>query len=346
MKQKILIIGGGGFIGMHLGKFLIKNRNCDLTLADYSFSRNKSDYFSEEELDKITFLTNNFAEFSAYDDLDTDFDNVYMLASVVGVNEVIENPQMVLDVNTSLIFNCLNWLKTTDIKKVLFTSTSEAYSGAFKNTDYPIPTDELVPLVVNDIHDPRFTYAITKILGESAFLHYSTKYNFEATIVRYHNTIGPDMGFKHVVPHLVERFMNGESPFKMYGYDQTRTFSYVEDSVEGTVLAMESDNTNGEIFHLGSTEEISIETLIKQAGKVMKYEGEYTQEPTFPGSVARRCPDISKAKRILDFNPKVDWKTGLHKTIEWYKNYFENYNIAGSEGFKRPDELKILSKKS
>ena len=72
--------------------------------------------------------------------------------------------------------------------------------------DYKIPTDERVPLCIADVSDPRFSYAITKILGESIFLNYSKKYSFESTIVRYHNAFGPDMGFKHVIPHLVERF--------------------------------------------------------------------------------------------------------------------------------------------
>ena len=102
---------------------------------------------------------------------------------------------------------------------------------------------------------------------------------------------------------------------------------------------MESDNTNGEIFHLGSTEEISIETLIKQAGKVMKYEGQYTQEPTFPGSVARRCPDISKARDYLGFSPKVKWEDSLQETLIWYKEFFENGEIAFETSFEEPKNV-------
>ncbi|MDC1228067.1 NAD-dependent epimerase/dehydratase family protein [Oceanospirillaceae bacterium] len=338
MKKKILIVGGAGFIGMNLAKFLLQNREAELTLADYNFGRDSSEYFTEQEINAISFAQNDFTSPSAFQLLDKDFDFVYMLASVVGVNNTIEHPDEVIRVNTSLIYNCLEWLKTTSVKRVLFSSTSETYAGTTEVLDYPIPTDELVPLCIQDVSDPRFTYAITKILGESAFLNCAKKYDFDATIVRYHNAFGPDMGFKHVIPHLVERFLNNESPFRMYGYDQTRAFSFIADTVEGTVLAMESDKSAGEIFHIGSSQEISIEELIKTVGDMMGYSGEYIEAPTYPGSVSRRCPDISKAKRLLDYNPKIDWKLGLEYTVNWYKDYFSKNSVARQDGFKEQEK--------
>ena len=339
MKKKILIIGGAGFIGMNLAKFLIQRRECEVTLADLSFVRDKSEYFSIQQLSSINFIKNDFSFPSAFDMLDKDFDYVYMVASVVGVNNTLEYPAEVIRVNTSLIFNCLEWLKTTTVKRVLFTSTSETYSGTTEVLDYAIPTDELVPLCIQDVSDPRFTYAITKILGESAFLNYSKECNFEATIVRYHNAFGPDMGFKHVIPHLVERFINNESPFRMYGYDQTRAFSFIDDTIDGTVLAMESNMAVGEIFHIGSSQEISIEELIKAVGEIMGYSGEYVKAPTYPGSVSRRCPDISKAKKVLGYNPQIDWREGLVSTVEWYKNYFSKNTKARQDGFKEQENF-------
>jgi len=119
----------------------------------------------------------------------------------------------------------------------------------------------------------------------------------------------------------------------MYGYDQTRAFSYIDDTVEGTVLAMESDMATDEIFHIGGSQEISIEELIKAVGDMMGYSGEYVEAPTYPGSVSRRCPDISKAKKILGYNPQIDWKVGLEFTVEWYKDYFLKNKSARQDGF-------------
>jgi|TARA_B100001173_G_scaffold155850_1_gene135042 nucleoside-diphosphate-sugar epimerase len=337
--KKILILGGAGFVGMNLARFLLQNRESDLTIADYSFTRDSSEYFSDQEIDKIKFVQNDFTSSNAFEALDKDFDFVYMLASVVGVNNTLDHPDEVIRVNTSLIFNCLEWLKTTSVKRVLFTSTSETYAGTTEVLDYPVPTDESVPLSIQDVSDARFTYAITKILGESAFLNYAKKNDFEATIVRYHNAFGPDMGFKHVIPHLVERFMNNESPFRMYGHNQTRAFSFITDTVEGSVLAMESNKAAGEIFHIGSSQEISIEELIKTVGDLMGYSGEYIEAPTYPGSVSRRCPDISKAQRLIDYKPKVDWKVGLESTVIWYRNYFSNNSSARQDGFKEQEKF-------
>jgi nucleoside-diphosphate-sugar epimerase len=339
MNKKILILGGAGFVGSNLAKFLIQNRESELTIADFSFARDLSEYFTKREIQEIKFVQNDFTSSAAFDALDKDFDFVYMLASVVGVNNTLDHPDEVIRINTSLIFNCLEWLKTTSVKRVLFTSTSETYSGTTEVLQYPIPTDERVPLCIQNSSDPRFTYAITKILGESAFLNYAKKCDFEATVVRYHNAFGPDMGFKHVIPHLVERFMNNESPFRMYGHDQTRAFSFIDDTVEGTVLAMESDLAAGEIFHIGSSQEISIEQLIRAVGEMMNYSGEYVEAPTYPGSVSRRCPDISKAKRVLGYSPQIDWLVGLASTVEWYKAYFSKNKSARQDGFKEQEKF-------
>jgi nucleoside-diphosphate-sugar epimerase len=339
MTKKVLILGGAGFIGSSLAKFLLENRNHHITIADYAFRRDLSYYFDEDAIKNINFINRDFTSAESFDSLDKDFDYVYMLASVVGVNNTLKHPDEVIRVNTSLIFNTLEWLKTASVKRVLFSSTSETYSGTTEVLDYPIPTDESVPLCIKNISDPRFTYAITKILGESAFLNYASNYQFEATVVRYHNAFGPNMGFKHVIPHLVERFIKNESPFKMYGHNQTRSFSYISDTVEGTVLAMESDKGSGEIFHIGNSQEISIEELIRAVGDMMGYSGQYINAPTFPGSVNRRCPDISKAENILNYKPKVDWRDGLESTVNWYKDYFSINSSADQDGFVEREEL-------
>ena len=169
---------------------------------------------------------------------------------------------------------------------------------------------------------------------------YGKKYNFPVTIVRYQNIFGPRMGFKHVIPHLVQRFHEGlENPFKIYGADQTRAFCYISDAAEGTVLAIESKNSDQEIYHMGSPEEITIEELTKTVGKIMGYKGEYKTAPTYPGSVSRRCPDISKSIKHLGYTPKVFWVDGLKETISWYIDFYKSGLPFNSGGFKAPDEL-------
>ena len=153
------------------------------------------------------------------------------------------------------------------------------------------------------------------------------------------------MGFKHVIPHLVERFIKiKENPFKIYGYDQTRAFCYLDDAAKGTVMAMENKNTNQEIFHIGSENEISIENLVKTVGDLLDYRGDYSLAETYPGSVSRRCPNIKKSMEYFNFSPNVSILDGLKKTIDWYKNFFDNNFKIISGGFKAPDELNFKSR--
>ena len=327
MSKKVLLLGGAGFIGLNIARFLGENRDYELTIAD-SFARGRQDDLFNDLVQKhgIEVIPGDYTDPKAYDLLATAYDQVYMLASVVGVDNANSIPHEIIRINTALIYNTLEWVRRSRIGKVLFTSTSETYAGTIDAFGYKIPTPEEVPLCIEDIGHPRFTYAVTKMLGESGFLNYSRILGFETTIVRYHNVYGPRMGFKHVIPHLVVRFRKGEEPFKVYGHDQTRSFCYITDAVKGTVLAMEQPNTNGQIYHIGTQEEISIGELIHHSGELMGFQGTYENAPTYPGSVSRRCPDISKAQKELGFEPEVHWKQGLRQTIDWYRSYLEEGN--------------------
>jgi UDP-glucose 4-epimerase len=345
-KKKVLILGGAGFIGLGIAKFLGENCNYDITIADI-FSPGQKDNDLNQVISKysINVIEGDFTNFDMFAKLDINYENVYMLASVVGVNRCIEEPHEVIRINTALIQNSLKWITENNIGKALFSSSSECYAATTDIFDYPVPTPEGVPLTISEIAHPRFTYAVTKMLGESAFLSFGKQYNFPVTIVRYQNIFGPRMGFKHVIPHLVQRFHdNKENPFKIYGGDQTRAFCFISDASEGTVLAMENQNSVQEIFHMGSPIEITIEELTKTVGKMMGYKGKYVNAPTYPGSVSRRCPDITKSQKTLNYFPKVSWKKGLEETISWYTNFYKSGAPIHSGGFKAPDELSYQSR--
>jgi len=283
-KIKVLILGGAGFIGLGISEFLGKNRNYEITIADIFSPGQKDADFDQVVSDySIKVIEGDFADPEMFEKLDNNYDYVYMLASVVGVNRCIEEPHEVIRINTALIQNSLEWITDNNIGKVLFSSSSECYAATTDTFNYPVPTPEKVPLSISEIGHPRFTYAVTKMLGESAFLSYGKEYRFPVTIVRYQNIFGPRMGFKHAIPHLVQRFYEGQNPFKIYGADQTRAFCYITDAAEGTVMAMESKNSDQEIYHMGSPEEITIEELTKTVGKMMGYKGEYKTAPTYPG---------------------------------------------------------------
>lgn len=331
MQKKVLLIGGAGFIGLRIAKFLAEQREgYSITIID-NFFRGKQDetLLKLQQQHGIKVFEADCTKPEAFDVLEKDYDHVYMLASVVGVEYTEKIPNEIIRINTALIFNTLEWIKNTSCGKVVFTSTSECYAGTIEAFHYTIPTPEEVPLTIEDIRHPRFTYAVTKMLGESGFMNYARVFGFKCTIVRYHNVYGERMGFKHVLPQVTQRLVEKEDPFKIYGADQTRSFCYVDDAVEGTVLSMETPAADGEIIHIGvQDEEIKIEELVKYMGELCNYTGVYQPVPAPSGSVSRRCPDITKAKRLFNYTPKTDLKTGVKKTVDWYKDYFTSGKLA------------------
>jgi nucleoside-diphosphate-sugar epimerase len=341
--KSVLILGGGGFIGINIARRLMDDGGYELTLADLDFKDRLEEQFPDpRERDRIKTIKGDFSFPEAYAGLAEGYDQIYMMAAVVGVNNTLREPHEVIRINTALVHYLLQWLRTHRAGRLLFASSSENYAGTTDAFDYPVPTDERVPLCIQDIKHPRFTYAVTKILGESAFLNCAAEYGFECSIVRYQNIFGPNMGFKHVIPHLTQRFYSAQADqaFKIYGHDQTRAFCYVTDAVDGTVRAMNSDNARGEIYHIGNTEEITLETLTRTVGEYMGYRGTYEHAETYPGSVRRRCPDITKSRLELGYEPIVDWREGLRKTVEWYVNFYDNGRKSNDPGFEPPDIFK------
>jgi nucleoside-diphosphate-sugar epimerase len=337
--KKILVLGGGGFIGRNITEFLVKRGDCYVVSADTKKGSN-FDILTVQEPKKFCSVIDDFSDPKAFNGLDNDFEEIYMLAAIVGVNRTLKDPHEVIRTNTKLTSNVLDWIAHNPVKKVLFSSSSENYAATTDLYDSEIPTNENIPLCIGDITHPRWTYAVTKMHGESAFMHSAKKLNYEYRIVRYQNIIGPEMGFGHAIPHIVERFVNEiENPIKIYGHDQTRAFCYIDDAVRGTVGAMESANHSNNIYHIGNDQEISMEELTKFIGSILGYEGSYEKAMTYPGSVSRRCPNIAKAAGNFAYNPEVLWKDAVSKTVDWYKNFFESGLTPSTGGFEPPESV-------
>ena len=312
-------------MGMHLLRYLAARGNYNLTVVDNFFRENKDKEW-EELSNQIQFkmIRGDCTSSDTFAQLDSDYDYVYLLASVVGVGYTEEMPEEIIRINTSIILNTLEWMKAGNNGKLLFTSSSETYAGTVEAFDYKVPTEETVPLTIVDITHPRYTYAVTKMLGEAGVVSYARAYDFKYTILRYHNVYGKRMGFKHVIPQVTQRFFDGENPFKIIGADQSRSFCYINDAIEGTVNAMEKEKADGEIIHIGmQDEEIRIEELVKYIGGIMQFEGDYEVAKAPEGSVSRRSPDISKARELIGYNPVTGYKKGVESTVRWYINYFE-----------------------
>lgn len=320
--EKILITGGAGFIGCHLINYLFEKRDCEIHVVD-NLSRGKldSEFKNLVARNNIRFIEADLTKRDYQALLHSDYSYIYHFSAIVGVKNVTKNPDKTLYVNTLSILNLLEWLKTNQkkLKKMFFASTSEIYAGTGKHYNIPIPTDEKVNLCLEDIASARTTYALSKMLGESACFNYSDRHAIPFTIARYHNIYGPRMGYDHVIPELMLRTSKSKGILGVYSSRHTRAFCYVRDAVRATAGLAESTLSNGKIFNVGNnTEEVTIVELAKKIVNIVNPGITVESLRDEAGSPIRRCPNIDRLKHLINFRPEISLTEGIKLTWQWY----------------------------
>lgn len=317
---RILVLGGAGFVGYHLARRLAEDPANRITLVD-DLSRGRLDQDLAALLARpgVELVRADLTDAAAVMVLPRAWDEVYMLAAVVGVRHAMQDPARVIRVNTLVTLNVLEWA-TPAVGALFFASTSEAYAGAVSLGQVPVPTPETVPLTVADIHNPRFAYAASKILGEAAIIHYGASKGLRVVIGRLHNVYGPRMGTDHVIPELCLRALGREDPFRVYGWEQRRAFCHVTDAVEAIVALVRTPGAVGQIVNVGNdTEETTVGQLLDRILRVADFSPTLERLPAPAGSVDRRCPDLDKFRTLTGLVPKVSLESGVRETFAWYR---------------------------
>jgi len=316
---RVLVLGGAGFVGYHLARRLAEDPTNRITLVD-DLSRGRMDGDLAALLARpgVELVRADLTERASLAALPRAWDEVYMLAAVVGVRHAMQDPLRVVRVNTLATLNVLDWA-TPAVGALFFASTSETYAGAVSLGQVPVPTPETVPLTVADVHNPRFAYAASKILGEAATIHAGTSKGLRVVIGRLHNVYGPRMGRRHVIPEFIERALRREDPFDLFGGHETRAFCYVDDAIEATCRVAATPACAEAVVHIGNPhEEIRIDDLARLVMELVGWRAELRERGSRSGSVSRRCPDISRLKALTGFEPAVSLREGLARTVAWY----------------------------
>jgi nucleoside-diphosphate-sugar epimerase len=323
--QRILITGGLGFIGFHLARRLSAEPGTEVVLVD-NLVRGRLDADAEAllALPNVSFLEGDLTDPACIASLGTGYAEIYHFAAVIGVSNVLKHPDRVLRVNAMSTLLLLDWFVAGGADRFLFPSTSEAYAWTQHVLPLPVPTPETVPLAITDVHNPRASYAGSKIFCELAVAQYGAQHGKPVAIVRYHNVYGPRMGTQHVIPELYYRAaFERQDPLVVYSPDHSRAFCYVDDAVTATMAATRLPEAAGGIFNIGNaSEEITIRDLASKiltlSGRADVIDGRTAENDP----VQRRCPDVSHAKKVLGYTPEVSLEEGLRRTLAWYEEYY------------------------
>lgn len=327
--MKALITGGAGFIGYHLAKELLEQGH-KVVMID-NFSRGVEDRFLKElkENPNVTFVSIDLMVKENTKTLDKDFDFIYHLAAIIGVQNVLNHPYEVLEKNVKILLHMIEFAREQrHLQRFVFASTSEIYAGTLQYYGMVIPTPETIPLALTPLEHPRTSYMLSKIYGE-ALLQQS---NLKFTIVRPHNFYGPRMGMSHVIPELLKKAHHlQEGDFlEVFSVDHRRTFCYISDAVRIIRMLAEAAAAEGQAFNVGNeSPEITIKEVAEVVLKVTKKNNLIDAKPATTGSPARRCPDMKKTAECINYSGKVTLEEGIQKTFDWYKQYiFEGDEVS------------------
>ncbi len=212
MQQRSLITGAAGFIGAALAARLSEDPDHALILVDSIEPGNADDNFLQlVRRPNVEFRRLDLTDAAEVARLPTEVDTVYHLAAVIGVEQVLRAPDRVLEVNAVSTLNIFNYARTLNkLRRLLFSSTSEVYSGTLRHYGIPLPTPETVSLCVDDVTAPRTSYALSKMYGEAVAFAWRNVHHVPVTVVRYHNVYGPRMGFRHVIPQTFVKIRDFE----------------------------------------------------------------------------------------------------------------------------------------
>jgi UDP-glucose 4-epimerase len=325
--MRILVTGGAGFIGSNLVDALLSSGH-EVVALDNLFIKDNEANLSEAKTKKnFQFVQGDILNRELVDDLVKKSDLVFHLAAIVGVKYVVDNPLLTMLVNVEGTLNVLASAHKYK-KRVVIASSSEVYGRNRK-----VPLSERASRVLGPTWIPRWCYSAAKALDEHLAFAYHQN-GLPVSCVRYFNIYGPrinSLGYGTVIANFIRQALKGEPLTVHSDGKQTRSFTYVSDAVEGTILAGTKDEAIGNVFNIGSPrDEISIKELAVLIKKLTNSSSPiiYIPYEDYYGSkhedVQRRCPNINKARKYLGFEPKVRLEEGLVRTIKWCR---ENWRI-------------------
>jgi UDP-glucuronate 4-epimerase len=312
VAMKVLVTGGAGFIGSHLVEKLLAEGH-ELTILDdfndfYDPKIKRENVFAVAK--DITVHDVDLRDGEKIADVfrKEKFDAIFHLAARAGVRPSIQQPRLYYDTNVVGTLHLLEGARTSRIKRFIFASSSSVYGAAKR-----VPFSEEEHLV-----QTLSPYAATKIAGEFLCSTYSHLYQMRIVALRYFTVYGarqrPDLAI-----HQFTRKIHAGEPIDQFGDGTTRRdYTYIDDIIQGTMAALKYDGPMFDVFNLGESETIQLGDLIAAIEKALGKKAKINRLPEQPGDMPLTCADISKARKLLGYDPKIKFEEGLPKFVDWF----------------------------
>jgi len=310
--MRILVTGGAGFIGSHLVEKLLAAGDAVIILDDFNdfydpqIKRANIAGFGKDVTVWHVDLRDGEAVRSLFHR--EKVDAIAHLAARAGVRPSIQLPQLYYDTNVTGTLHLLEAARVTGVERFVFASSSSVY-GASKTV--PFSEDQHLTQTLSP-------YAATKVAGEFLCSTYSHLYQIRVVALRYFTVYGPRQRPDLAIHQFTRRIYAGQ-PIDQFGDGSTRRdYTYIDDVIQGTMAALKYDGSRYDIFNLGESDTIQLKELISAIENALGRKGKVNRLPEQPGDMPLTCADISKARKLLGYNPTMKFSEGLPKFIDWF----------------------------
>jgi UDP-glucose 4-epimerase len=311
--MKYLITGGAGFIGSNIAEELVKRGHQVRVLDNFSTGSMEN---LQEIADKIEIIEGDIRYYYAVREAVDGVDFVLHQAALPSVPRSISDPIASNDAGVNGTLNILHAAKDAKVKRVVFASSSSIYGNS--------PT---LPKQEDMTPNPLSPYAVSKLAAEKYCQVFANIYGLHTIALRYFNVFGPrqnpDSQYSAVIPKFIKAMLKGKQPVIYGDGEQSRDFTYIQNTIEVNIRATEADCPPGVVMNSAVHQRITLNQLVE---KINAYLGTNIQ-PIYtdprPGDVKHSFADITRLKEYLDYEPSVLFDEGLARTIEWYKAKYQ-----------------------
>ncbi len=308
-----LVTGGAGFIGSHLVEYLEKRGEKVRALDNFSTGKMEN---IEDFAERIDLIKGDVRDRKTCEEAVKGVDFVFHQAAVCSVPRSIEDPLATNETNIDGTLNLLIAAKEARVKRFICASSSSVYGET-----------EVLPKVETMNTAPSSPYGVTKHVQESYCKVFYKVYGLETVCLRYFNVYGPkqdpDSPYSAVIPSFIRRFLRDESPIIYGDGEQTRDFTFVDDCIQANWKACYAQGIGGGVFNIATGKRISINQLYRELLNLLGKEMSPVYASPRRGDIIHSLADITMAKAKMGYSPRYDIGTGLKKSLQWYRKFFQ-----------------------